>query len=85
MAPVIKSFPADSLEHKAYASLDGISFTEPNDRNRLGYHVFLYLNKEIATLEEAIHVAQARMTIGKDEAHASIDAKLREMGIEVQG
>jgi hypothetical protein len=82
MAPAIKSFPEDSIEHKAYASVEDIAFVEPNDRNRLGYHVFLYLNKEIPTLEEAIHVAQARMALSKEEAAAAIRAKLGSLGLE---
>ena len=81
MAPTIQPFPPDSIEHKAYASVEDISFTEANDKNRLGYHVYLFLKKEIPTLKEAIHVAQARMAVSKEEAFISISARLQEMGL----
>jgi hypothetical protein len=82
MATAIKQYPQDSIEHKAYACIEDIAFTEFNDKNRLGYHVFLFLTKEITTLKEAIHVAQARMAISEEEAHTVILAKLRALGLE---
>ena len=74
----IKSWPENSPERKAYNAVAEIPFVEPNDENRLGYHVFLYLNGEIASIDEAIHVAQARMKISKEEAAAIISSRLEE-------
>jgi hypothetical protein len=82
MPTTIKTFPADSIEQKAYASIDGIAFAEENDRLRLGYHVYLYLKKQIPTLDEAVHVALARMSVGEEQAVARIRARLQELGLE---
>ena len=73
----IKSSPENSPERKAYDAVADIPFVEPNDGNRLGYHVFLYLNGEIESVAEAIHVAQARMKISKEKAAEIISARLQ--------
>jgi hypothetical protein len=55
------SVPHDTeLAEKAYASVRNVPTVEPNDRNRLGYHVWLYLRGELATLEEAVEAARSR-------------------------
>jgi hypothetical protein len=55
------STPEDSaLAEKAYASVRSVPTVEPNDRNRLGYHVWLYLRGEVSTLEEAVTMARTR-------------------------
>ncbi|HEY3876214.1 MAG TPA: hypothetical protein VGM92_12115 [Candidatus Kapabacteria bacterium] len=48
------------LARIAYQAVAAVPTIEENDRNRLGYHVWLYLRGELATLEEAIHMARAR-------------------------
>jgi hypothetical protein len=48
------------LAEKAYASVRAVPTVEPNDRNRLGYHVWLYLRGELTTLEEAVTTARSR-------------------------
>jgi hypothetical protein len=48
------------LAHEAYAAVAGVPTLEPNDRNRLGYHVWLYLRGELPTLEEAVKMARTR-------------------------
>lgn len=73
----IKSWPENSPERKAYDAVSEIPFVEENDENRLGYHVYLYLNGEIESIDEAIHVAQARMEISTEQAAAIISAKLQ--------
>jgi hypothetical protein len=83
MLPKVKLASPDGLEAKAYAAIADIPTLELNDRNRLGYHVYLFLNKECATLREAVHVAQARMSISDDEAVKRIAAALREEGFTV--
>ncbi len=79
----VKAFPEDSIEHKAYASVAELPAVEPNDLNRLGYHVWLYLSKEYPNLREAVKVAQSHLLIPEDEAYARIVAKLHEFGIDV--
>jgi hypothetical protein len=76
MAANVRTWPENSLERKAYNAVDGIPFVEMNDGNRLGYHVFLYLKGELDSIEQAVHVAQARMHIGNAEAVTIITRNL---------
>jgi hypothetical protein len=48
------------LARTAYAAVANVPTVEENDRNRLGYHVWLYLRGEVETLEEAVHLARSR-------------------------
>jgi len=68
MSPSVKQWPEDSLESRAYRAVDDIPVVEENDRNRLGYHVYLYLKGELSSVEEAVHVAQPRLLIDTDDA-----------------
>jgi hypothetical protein len=68
MSPQIQQWPDDSLERRAYRAVEDIPVVEPNDRNRLGYHVYLFLKGELPSVEEAIHVAQPRMLVDAAEA-----------------
>src|SRR5439155_26435383 len=55
------SKPQDNeLARQAYAAVAEVPTVEENDRNRLGYHVWLYLRGELETLEEAVHMARTR-------------------------
>lgn len=68
MTPVVQKWPEDSLESRAYAAVSEVPVVEDNDRNRLGYHIYLYMKGELASIEEALHIAQPRMLCSKDEA-----------------
>ena len=83
MTPIVKQSPVDGIEAKAYAAVADIPTLEPNDKNRLGFHVYLFLNRECATLREAVHVAQAGMSISEEEAYTRIAEKLRTEGFTV--
>jgi hypothetical protein len=48
------------LAQTAYAAVAEVPTVEENDRNRLGYHVWLYLRGEVDSLEEAVHLARSR-------------------------
>lgn len=76
----VKEFPADSLEKIAYSSVEGIPAEEPNDLNRLGYHVWLYLTGKIESLEVAVKMARSRLNIPEDEAIKIIKERLKERG-----
>jgi hypothetical protein len=78
----VKAFPEDSIEHKAYAAVADLPAVEPNDLNRLGYHVWLYLSKQYPNLREAVKVAQSHLLIPEEEAYRRIVAKLGEFGID---
>jgi len=82
--PDVKQHPEDSVETKAYKSVADIPTQEPNDRNRLGYHVWRWLtNKTNTTLDEQITVSGARLLIDEKEAKDRILAKLKEMNVEL--
>ena len=67
------------LARKAYAAVADVPTVEENDRNRLGYHVWLYLRGELTTLEEAVHMARSRFkprTLAQGEVVAIIEKAL---------
>ncbi len=74
---------ADSLEKKAYSSVSSIPTVEPNDRNRLGYHVWRFLGQRQGTLEQAVAESGARLLVSRDEAATTIREALRAAGITV--
>ncbi len=78
----VKSYPEDSIEAKAYKSVADIPTREPNDRVRLGYHVWRWLKLDgSSTLQEHIAVSGARLLVDPDEAKETILAKLKELGV----
>jgi hypothetical protein len=77
--------PAESAERIAYISVNTIPTEEPNDRYRLGYHVWLWMTKHEGTLEDAIKVSGARILIPREEALKIIQDKLREHGVQSSG
>lgn len=80
--PEVKKHPEDSLETKAYKSVEDIPTREPNDQNRLGFHVWRWLSgKQNTTLDEQITVSGARLLISEKEAKEKIIAKLKEMNV----
>jgi hypothetical protein len=81
-AASVKKYPEDSIETKAYQSVADIPTREPNDRNRLGYHVYRWLTQNGTTpLEELIFESRARLLIEPDEAKRKILEKLGELGV----
>ncbi|MGD0338548.1 MAG: hypothetical protein ABSB78_07140 [Bacteroidota bacterium] len=78
----VVGFPDHALEKIAYASVETIPVREPNDRARLGYHVWQFLSGKIPNLEEAIRIARSRLLITKTEVNAIILQKLKERGIQ---
>ncbi len=82
--PDVKPAPEESIETKAYKSVEEIPTRETNDRNRLGYHVWRWLTeRNNTTLEEQITVSGVRLLIDEKEAKEKILAKLKEMGVEL--
>lgn len=69
----------NALAEKAYASVRSVPTVEPNDRNRLGYHVWLYLRGEVPSLAEAVSMARTRYnpkTLPIEEVVAHIEQQL---------
>jgi hypothetical protein len=78
----VKRYPEDSIEVKAYKSVEDIPTREPNDRNRLGFHVWRWLTeKNSTTLKEQIAVSGARLLIDETEAMQKIIARLKELDV----
>ncbi len=77
----VAEFPADSLEKVAYSAVEGIPAEEPNDLNRLGYHIWLYLTGRVESLEMAVKMARSRLKISEEEAINIIRERLKERGI----
>jgi hypothetical protein len=77
--------PSESIEKIAYESVSSIPTQEPNDRYRLGYHVWLWMTKREGTLEDAINVSGARILIPREEALRTIRVKLSELGVRFSG
>lgn len=81
--PTVKEFPSESWEKIAYESVRSIPTQEPNDRNRLGYHVWQWLMRREGTLAEAITISGSRMQITHEEALKIISEKLKNQGIQL--
>ena len=77
----VQEFSADSLEKKAYESVNAVQTEEPNDRNRLGYHVWRWLSTKQGTLEQAISESGARILVPQQEAAKIIREALTKLGI----
>jgi len=80
----VSEHPGDSFEKIAYTSVSGIPTEEPNDRNRLGYHVWRWLTIKQGTLEGAIRESGCRMKIARGEALEIISRELEKQGIKVR-
>ncbi len=74
---------ADTLEKIAYASVSAIPTVEPNDRNRLGYHVWRWMGQRQGTLAAAIAESGSRLNISQQEALKIISESLQKQGIKL--
>lgn len=82
--PKVKELSEESLEKIAYNAVRDIATVEPNDANRLGYHIFLFLRDKKGTLANAVDEAEARLLIPKQEAVKIIKSALEAKGIIVE-
>ncbi|MBI3365106.1 MAG: hypothetical protein HY033_09390 [Ignavibacteriae bacterium] len=76
----VQEYPADSLEIIAYQSVSTIPTQEPNDQNRLGYHIWRWLMTKQGTLEQAIAESGARLNVSKQDALKTIREALAKRG-----
>ena len=81
-ASVVES-PAESLEKLAYSIVADIPAEEPNDRNRLGYCLWGWLNERRGTLLQTIRAAGTRSPLSPEEILDTIQKRLVEKGIKV--
>lgn len=84
MHPPVEHWTEDSIEVKAYKSVESVPTVEMNDTNRLGYYVFLYLTGQYDSLKLAIKLAQARLLVSEEEAFNRIANHLQEAGLDVR-
>jgi hypothetical protein len=77
----VEEAPSTSLEKIAYGSVESIATEEPNDRYRLGYHVWRWMTEKRGTLEEAVAESGARMQIPQADAVRIIRESLVKNGI----
>ena len=77
----VQPSPGDSLEKIAYDSVNTIPTEEPNDRNRLGYHIWRWLRDRQGTLEHAVMESGSRLGVSRAEAVRIISDSLQKQGI----
>lgn len=77
----IAEYPSDSLEKLAYSIVSDILTQEPNDRNRLGYHIWAWLKERRGSLEQAVKTSGARTYIPMEQVYEIVKARLEEKGI----
>jgi len=80
--PPVEEFAPESLEKMAYAVVSEIETQEPNDRARLGYHVWAWLRERKGTLEEAVIAAGSRTKLGRSDVIGVIRKRLAEKGVK---
>jgi len=80
----VQEHPATSLEKMAYASVSAIPVEEPNDQNRLGYHIWRWLTTKQGTLEQAIAESASRLKISREDALKIISESLQQQGIGIK-
>ena len=81
--PSVAEYPSESIEKLAYSVVSDIATREPNDRNRLGYHVWAWLNERRGTLEQAVKNSGSRTEQPLEEVYRIIAKRLEEKGIKL--
>ena len=75
---------SDGLARIAYGAVEGLPFLEPNDGNRLGYHLYLYLNGEIPSVAQAVAEAKPRISLDRRELERTITERLGAAGVPAE-
>lgn len=81
--PSVAESPSESAEKLAYSVVSDIATREPNDRNRLGYHVWAWLSERRGTLEQAVKNSGSRTEQPLEEVYRIIAKRLEEKGIKL--
>jgi hypothetical protein len=79
----VMEFPLESLEKIAYTVVAEIPTQEFNDRNRLGYNVWMWLVDHKGTLEQAIRFSGVRTSLAHEEVVRIVGERLKEKGIDI--
>lgn len=81
-APVVTAKTDHEIAELAYASVAEIPTQEMNDRNRLGFHIYLYLTGNIDSVLDAVRESRSRLHVSTTEAAETIRTSLRAQGVE---
>ena len=79
--PAVQPASADAQEKIAYESVAMVETVEPNDRNRLGYHVWKWLASRDGTLEELVRESGVRLKVPPAQAATLIRDYLASKGV----
>jgi hypothetical protein len=79
--PRISGKTKDELARIAYSAVEGIEFLEMNDGNRLGFHLYLYLNGEAPSIAEAIYESKSRTPLHPAELEKILNERLSAAGV----
>lgn len=82
----VNRFAENSSETIAYKIAGEFKTREPNDNNRLGYHIWRYLDGTIPTIDEAVRVSGVRLVEGEtiENVIEQVARQLKDKGIEVR-
>jgi len=79
--PTVAEYPSESIEKLAYSVVSDIATREMNDRNRLGYHVWIWLKERKGSLEQAVKNSGSRTELPLGDVCKIIAKRLEEKGI----
>lgn len=79
--PPVEEFAPGTLEKLAYSIVADIETREPNDRTRLGYHIWAWLRERKGTLAEAVQAAAARTSLSSTEILNLVRQRLADNGV----
>ena len=74
----VQESPAGALEKIAYSFVADIPTTEPNDRNRLGYCLWIWMSDRNGTLEQMVRSSGVRTTMPHEEIVKIIRGRVEE-------
>lgn len=86
-APLVKKYPENSVERKAYDIAEKFKDNLPimNDRNRLGFNLYRYLKGEGDTPEVIVKTARFTLNgITKEELVKKLNEEIERVKIELQ-
>ena len=81
--PSVSEFSAESIERLAYSVVSDIATREPNDRNRLAYHIWAWLKERNGSLEQAVKNSGSRTEQPLDEVFRIVSKRLEEKGVKL--
>ncbi|MGB2868120.1 MAG: hypothetical protein WBD36_06705 [Bacteroidota bacterium] len=79
----VSEFSPESLEKFAYGIVADVETQEPNDRNRLGYHVWAWLKEHKGTLRQAVLTSGSRTKLPLEKVYELVSSRLQEKGIPI--